>query len=311
MDISTWQKQGEALARAHNTTTPWAISDWLLQGERVGADSKYKTAAAILKWTPASCRNYASVARTFPPAERHNDMTFGHHVAVAALEPEERRQLLDRAVAEKLSVAKLRAAVRELKGEEKKTRVSEAVALKVGTILRVKGKDYSVVKIDDGVHACSSGWLSVKLQEVADAEPEPPAPEPPANVRNVTAAQSPDDFVPAGTVLETPPLFDEPVGTARFTAEVDDDFTIEKFISEIKEGNARRLVEHEARLNKIKSDFRVLAKKFHPDVNPDGSEQFRQAVKVYKESLKEEEERWGYTPISQRKKKKKKKGAVC
>lgn len=205
MNISTWQAQGRELAHEHNTASPWRIADWLLLGERVGADSKYKHAALILGWSPAACRVSACVGRAFASADRYVNLTFGHHAAVASLEPEQRRQLLSAAVTEKLSVSKLRATVRALKGVEKKDPVKKPPTLIVGTTVNVKGKDYRIVKVDDGVHACSTGWLSLKLEEVTEPEPEPSTPEPPP-LRD----PSPDDFVPAGTVLVTPPLFDDP-----------------------------------------------------------------------------------------------------
>ncbi len=115
LTLTEWEEQGATLAHQHSTATPWAIADWLLLSERVGMGSKYERAAEILKWTPAACRVSACVGRAFPPAERYVNLTFAHHASVAALDADERRRLLDKAVEEKLSVSKLRVAVRELK----------------------------------------------------------------------------------------------------------------------------------------------------------------------------------------------------
>lgn len=115
MNLTEWEQQGKTLAHNSSTVTPWAIADWLLLSERVGMGSKYERAAEILAWTPAACRVSACVGRAFPPAERYDILTFGHHAAVASLEPTERRDLLEKAVGENLSVGKLRAAVRQLK----------------------------------------------------------------------------------------------------------------------------------------------------------------------------------------------------
>jgi len=109
-----WQKEGAALARDIHTTAPWKVADWLTD-ERAWTGIKFNEAAAILGFSAGTCRNYHGVARAFPPSERHNDMTFGHHlvVAVDAISQEYRHKALDRAAKEGLSVSKFRKAIRE------------------------------------------------------------------------------------------------------------------------------------------------------------------------------------------------------
>jgi hypothetical protein len=109
--LTQWREKGWVL-RAHGNANMWEQADWLLAGDGFGL---YKEAAEILDFTVGTCRVVACVAKAFPPAERDMRLRFGHHQAVASVEPTERRALLDRAVAEKLSVGKLRVAVRKLK----------------------------------------------------------------------------------------------------------------------------------------------------------------------------------------------------
>jgi hypothetical protein len=54
----------------------------------------------------------ASISGAFEPSRRRDDLTWSHHVAVAALPEEEQERWLDRAAAEGLSVADLRTELR-------------------------------------------------------------------------------------------------------------------------------------------------------------------------------------------------------
>ena len=127
MNKELWQAKGIELAQNSNTSA-WAIADWIVaahDGVKQGGNfDTYADAARILNWACGSVRNYASVASAFPPAERHNDMTFGHHVAVAGLRDKQKQhRLLTCAAAENVSVAKLRDEVRKIKGQKPKKKM--------------------------------------------------------------------------------------------------------------------------------------------------------------------------------------------
>ncbi|HWO48080.1 MAG TPA: hypothetical protein VNM41_08470, partial [Solirubrobacterales bacterium] len=61
----------------------WWLGDWV----RYGADKwgeKYTQAARITGYDPRSLANMASIAAAFDSSRRRDDLTWSHHVAVAA-----------------------------------------------------------------------------------------------------------------------------------------------------------------------------------------------------------------------------------
>lgn len=89
----------------------WWLGDWV----RYGADKwgeKYTQAAKITGYDPRSLANMASIATAFEPSRRRDNLTWSHHVAVAALPETEQEAWLDRAVSEGFSVADLRTELR-------------------------------------------------------------------------------------------------------------------------------------------------------------------------------------------------------
>jgi hypothetical protein len=89
----------------------WWLGDWV----RYGADrwgEKYTQAAKITGYDPRSLANMASIATSFESSRRRDDLTWSHHVAVAALPEAEQETWLDRAAAEGFSVADLRTELR-------------------------------------------------------------------------------------------------------------------------------------------------------------------------------------------------------
>lgn len=89
----------------------WWLGDWV----RYGADKwgeKYTQAAKITGYDPRSLANMASIATAFEPSRRRDNLTWSHHVAVAALPEGEQETWLDRAVSEGFSVADLRTELR-------------------------------------------------------------------------------------------------------------------------------------------------------------------------------------------------------
>lgn len=89
----------------------WWLGDWV----RYGADKwgeKYTQAAKITGYDPRSLANMASIASAFETSRRRDDLTWSHHVAVAALPEAEQEDWLDRAASEGFSVADLRTELR-------------------------------------------------------------------------------------------------------------------------------------------------------------------------------------------------------
>jgi hypothetical protein len=89
----------------------WWLGDWVRYGAEKWGE-KYTQAAKITGYDPRSLANMASISTAFKSSRRRDDLTWSHHVAVAALSEEEQESWLDRAAAEALSVADLRTELR-------------------------------------------------------------------------------------------------------------------------------------------------------------------------------------------------------
>lgn len=89
----------------------WWLGDWVRYGAEKWGE-KYTQAAKITGYDPRSLANMASIAAAFDSSRRRDDLTWSHHVAVAALPEEEQEAWLSRAAAESLSVADLRTELR-------------------------------------------------------------------------------------------------------------------------------------------------------------------------------------------------------
>jgi hypothetical protein len=110
IEQSDWLKVGHRLGEI-SRANQWWLGDWLRYGTtRWGA--KYTGAARITGYDPRSLANMASVARAFPVSRRRAQLSWSHHAAVAALDPEDQDLWLDRAVEDRLSVADLRLEIR-------------------------------------------------------------------------------------------------------------------------------------------------------------------------------------------------------
>ncbi|HWH19786.1 MAG TPA: hypothetical protein VN671_04585, partial [Solirubrobacterales bacterium] len=89
----------------------WWIGDWLQFGTSEFGE-RYVEASRVTGYDPKSMRNMRYVASRFPASLRRDNLQWSHHALLAALEPEERASWLDRATADRLSVADLRGELR-------------------------------------------------------------------------------------------------------------------------------------------------------------------------------------------------------
>lgn len=111
-----WREAGKLLHATGNSNT-WETADWLLAGDDFGV---MKEAAQIVRRSVGTCKNMRVVAKSFPTAKRHVDVTFAHHQTVAALPESEQERLLRAAAANQWTVGKLRSVVRNLNGIPRK-----------------------------------------------------------------------------------------------------------------------------------------------------------------------------------------------
>lgn len=88
----------------------WLLGDWAVRAERVWGAS-YAAVAAEFGLSVNTLYEYARVCRAVDFSIRIENLSFGHHQLVAALEPAEALQWLRHAAANGLSIAKLREAI--------------------------------------------------------------------------------------------------------------------------------------------------------------------------------------------------------
>jgi hypothetical protein len=110
LSIESWRMLGEHICVINNSSA-WWIGDWLIYGEEK-YPHRYRDALKGTALDYQTLKNYAWVARKFAPPRRRAQLSFQHHVEVAALPECEQDRWLD--VAEELhwSKDKLRKAIR-------------------------------------------------------------------------------------------------------------------------------------------------------------------------------------------------------
>lgn len=93
--FETWQELGARIGRHWNGAS-WWLGDWLVFG-RMKYGRRYKEAVEVTGFDYQTLRNYAVVARRFPPSRRRDDLSFQHHAEVCALPDAEQDRWLDAA----------------------------------------------------------------------------------------------------------------------------------------------------------------------------------------------------------------------
>jgi hypothetical protein len=104
-----WLKVGKTLA-VYRSVIQWALGDWWAYG----ADREYGDGPEIadaIGVNYQTIHNYASVCRAWKISRRRENLSFGHHEAVAALEESEQDRWLDLATRHKWSRNELRSQI--------------------------------------------------------------------------------------------------------------------------------------------------------------------------------------------------------
>jgi hypothetical protein len=105
-ELQDWMAEGRALVQAYSGHQ-WAIADWMLRGEsRIGQRAAYDYAEKATGYSRKTLIEWAYVARHL--SIRMDNLSFGHHQAVAMLLPETQKRCLEHAAATELSVLELR-----------------------------------------------------------------------------------------------------------------------------------------------------------------------------------------------------------
>jgi hypothetical protein len=97
LPFDAWCDAGTRITLLGNASA-WWLGDWIVFGQRKYG-RRYKCALTITRLDYQTLRNYASVARRFPPERRRRDLSFQHHAEVAALDDEAQDRWLDAAQA--------------------------------------------------------------------------------------------------------------------------------------------------------------------------------------------------------------------
>lgn len=105
-----WQAVGYILRRLESGMQ-WLIGDWYRLGEHKWG-SMYEDAAVMLGYSPATLRDFSYVVRNVELSVRTDNLSFGHHKLVAAMEPDQQAGWLRWAVENAASVSGLRAAIK-------------------------------------------------------------------------------------------------------------------------------------------------------------------------------------------------------
>lgn len=115
-----WQDIGRELA-AREKVLNWWIGDWWAFGEHRYGDRAKVAAEGVFGLGYGALANAASVCRAVETSRRREHLAWSHHVEIAPLvrkAPEQAEALLERAERESMTVAQVRAAVREIQTGE-------------------------------------------------------------------------------------------------------------------------------------------------------------------------------------------------
>jgi len=105
-ELTPWVNRGIQLSK-DMSNHQWAIADWMVEGEKqFGKKAAYDFAERATGFSRKTLYEWAYVARAV--SIRMENLTFGHHQAVAGLVPEAQKRCLEKAAAENLPIGDLR-----------------------------------------------------------------------------------------------------------------------------------------------------------------------------------------------------------
>ena len=110
MEHPDWVAAGLSLGELGRVSN-WWVGDWLRYGTSRWGE-KYAEAARITGFDGKTLRNIVYVVSRFDLSRRRDKLTWSHHAELAVLDCEAQDRWLDRAIADRLSVADLRQELR-------------------------------------------------------------------------------------------------------------------------------------------------------------------------------------------------------
>jgi len=120
IDYETWAAIGSGLKNVEQSIMFW-IGDWLTYGEGRFSD-RWTQVLSESEYSLRTIQNAMWLSKRIPPERRRADVSYSHHLLVAALEPDEQEKWLRIAADEDLTREALRDRLRADKAE--KTHVS-------------------------------------------------------------------------------------------------------------------------------------------------------------------------------------------
>lgn len=115
LTFEEWASEAPTLIRVAQSAM-WWLGDYLAYGEARWPD-KWAQVIEATGYSEQTLKNALWVSTRIPPSERRLDVPFSQHRAVASLDPQPRRKLLDEAATRNLSEYEVRTRVREIKAE--------------------------------------------------------------------------------------------------------------------------------------------------------------------------------------------------
>jgi hypothetical protein len=133
IEFEDWCRMGEQVGELVDASA-WWIGDWLVYGRRTFPD-RYRSAIAATGFGYQTLRNYASIAARIPVYRRRDNLSFGHHAEVAALDEEDQEMWLLRCSVQGWSRNELRAALRDERNPSSPVTVQAVpIELEVGSV---------------------------------------------------------------------------------------------------------------------------------------------------------------------------------
>jgi hypothetical protein len=126
LDFPEWAAVGRRLG-AMGRCCQWTIGDWIRYGHAKFGE-RYAPAAHITGYDVQTLMNMVHVASRFEVSRRRKGLSWSHHETVASLEPDQQDNWLDRAAAERFSVADLRLELRTNRRKQARLEVASSSA---------------------------------------------------------------------------------------------------------------------------------------------------------------------------------------
>jgi hypothetical protein len=110
LPLEAWKGLGLQLTGVSDSSA-WWLGDWLVYGQD-NYPNRYRHAVTLTSLDYQTLRNYASVARRFPPTRRRPCLSFQHHAEVVSLPEDSQSRWLDLALEHGWSRNRLRASLK-------------------------------------------------------------------------------------------------------------------------------------------------------------------------------------------------------